>query len=248
MSGDHAVLRTTLLHGLVEAARVNVDAGNDARPALRARARVPPVGRAAPERAVARGRHRRAAASRPHEPAVEAIYARVPPAARGAAGDPGRAPPGQGGRDRRRLARRAPPDPARGLVGRLRARRRRVDGAAPRADPLRGRDHVPGEPAGPRDRRRRGRRGRRDSSPPPARPEGPSCGRRRSSTSTTATRWATGRKSVALHLVFQAPDRTLTDEDAAASRARIVTLLSRAPRRRAQSVRKPIRRARVVSG
>jgi len=28
MSGDHAVLRTTLLHGLVEAARVNVDAGN----------------------------------------------------------------------------------------------------------------------------------------------------------------------------------------------------------------------------
>jgi phenylalanyl-tRNA synthetase beta chain len=30
MSGEHAVLRTTLLHGLVDAARVNVDAGNDA--------------------------------------------------------------------------------------------------------------------------------------------------------------------------------------------------------------------------
>ena len=30
MSGEHAVLRTTLLHGLVEAAQVNVDAGNDA--------------------------------------------------------------------------------------------------------------------------------------------------------------------------------------------------------------------------
>jgi phenylalanyl-tRNA synthetase beta chain len=30
MSGDQAVLRTTLLHGLVEAARVNVDAGNEA--------------------------------------------------------------------------------------------------------------------------------------------------------------------------------------------------------------------------
>ncbi len=29
MSGEHAVLRTTLLHGLVEAARVNVDAAND---------------------------------------------------------------------------------------------------------------------------------------------------------------------------------------------------------------------------
>ena len=35
-----------------------------------------------------------------------------------------------------------------------------------------------------------------------------------------------GRKSVALHLVFQAPDRTLTDDDAAASRARIVKLLA----------------------
>jgi phenylalanyl-tRNA synthetase beta chain len=30
MSGDQAVLRTTVLHGLVEAARVNVDAGNEA--------------------------------------------------------------------------------------------------------------------------------------------------------------------------------------------------------------------------
>jgi phenylalanyl-tRNA synthetase beta chain len=29
MSAEHAVLRTTLLHGLVEAARVNVDAGNE---------------------------------------------------------------------------------------------------------------------------------------------------------------------------------------------------------------------------
>ena len=35
-----------------------------------------------------------------------------------------------------------------------------------------------------------------------------------------------GRKSVAIHLVFQAPDRTLTDEDAAAARSRIVDLLA----------------------
>ena len=41
MSGDHAVLRTTLLHGLVEAARVNVDAGNEGIRALRARPRLP---------------------------------------------------------------------------------------------------------------------------------------------------------------------------------------------------------------
>ena len=34
-----------------------------------------------------------------------------------------------------------------------------------------------------------------------------------------------GKKSVALHLVFQAPDRTLTDEDAAAARERIVDAL-----------------------
>ena len=34
------------------------------------------------------------------------------------------------------------------------------------------------------------------------------------------------RKSVALHLVFQAPDRTLSDEDAAARRSRIVELLA----------------------
>jgi phenylalanyl-tRNA synthetase beta chain len=34
------------------------------------------------------------------------------------------------------------------------------------------------------------------------------------------------KKSVALHLVFQAPDRTLTDEDAAAARSRIVDALA----------------------
>jgi phenylalanyl-tRNA synthetase beta chain len=34
-----------------------------------------------------------------------------------------------------------------------------------------------------------------------------------------------GRKSVALHLAFQAPDRTLTDEEAAALRERIVAAL-----------------------
>jgi phenylalanyl-tRNA synthetase beta chain len=36
---------------------------------------------------------------------------------------------------------------------------------------------------------------------------------------------AAGRKSVAVHLVFQAPDRTLTDEDADAARGRIVEAL-----------------------
>jgi phenylalanyl-tRNA synthetase beta chain len=35
-----------------------------------------------------------------------------------------------------------------------------------------------------------------------------------------------GRKSVAVHLSFQAPDRTLTDDEAAALRERIVTALT----------------------
>ncbi len=35
-----------------------------------------------------------------------------------------------------------------------------------------------------------------------------------------------GRKSVALHLAFQAPDRTLADEDAAVLRDRIVEVLA----------------------
>ena len=35
-----------------------------------------------------------------------------------------------------------------------------------------------------------------------------------------------GRKSLALHLVFQAPDRTLTDAEADAARERIVDALS----------------------
>ena len=35
-----------------------------------------------------------------------------------------------------------------------------------------------------------------------------------------------GRKSVAIHLSFQAPDRTLSDEDAAAARTEIVAALA----------------------
>jgi phenylalanyl-tRNA synthetase beta chain len=35
-----------------------------------------------------------------------------------------------------------------------------------------------------------------------------------------------GRKSIALHLAFQAPDRTLTDEEAGALRERIVAVLA----------------------
>ena len=65
--------------------------------------------------------------------------------------------PGQGGARRGRLVRRAAPGPARGHVGRVRARprdalRRRAAGAA-----VRGRDHLSARPPGPRVHRRRGR-------------------------------------------------------------------------------------------
>ena len=47
-----------------------------------------------------------------------------------------------------------------------------------------------------------------------------------SSTSTAASRWAKGKKSVALRLAFQSPERTLSDEDAAKLRERIVAALA----------------------
>ena len=54
-----------------------------------------------------------------------------------------------------------------------------------------------------------------------------------------------GRKSLAMHLVFQAEDRTLTDAEADAARARIVAALRRALRRdsaRLSACRPPARR------
>jgi phenylalanyl-tRNA synthetase beta chain len=93
MSGEHAVLRTTLLHGLLEAARVNVDAGNpDIRLFEMARG-LPSVRGAATGRAVDplgdrggrfRGGPRRAGGD----------LRDVPPAARDAAHDAPAPPPG----------------------------------------------------------------------------------------------------------------------------------------------------------
>ena len=129
MSGEHAVLRTTLLHGLVEAARVNVDAGND-RVRLFELARVYlPSGEQLPEERWRVGGHRRrrlrGGARRRSRRSTRRSTCRS--TSRRASLD--ELHPGQGGRDRRRLARRAPPDAARGQLGRLRARRRRADGS-----------------------------------------------------------------------------------------------------------------------
>ncbi len=59
-----------------------------------------------------------------------------------------------------------------------------------------------------------------------------------------------GRKSVALHLVFQSPERTLSDEDAATARARIVALLAERFGAELRALTAEIRfgRARVLSG
>ena len=85
---------------------------------------------------------------------------------------------------------------------------------------------YPGQPAGHRRRRRRGRRGRRARRRGARGRRARSCARRACSTSTTATQVGDGRKSVALHLVFQSPERTLTDDEVAVLRERIVAALS----------------------
>ena len=74
-------------------------------------------------------------------------------------------------------------------------------------------------------RRGRGRRGRRARRRGRSRRARPSCVRRASSTSTAATRSGEGRKSVAIHLSLQVPDRTLSDDDAAVVRERVVAAL-----------------------
>ena len=159
MSGDQAVLRTTLLQGLVEAARVNVDAGNSSIRLFELAHVYRPSGEALPEEAWLVGGHRRGRL-RGGATGRRGDLRRGAPAARPPPDDARRAPPGQGRGNRRGLARRAPPDVPGGFVGRLPARRREACIRAPGADPVRGRRHVPGEPAGHRSRRRGGRRGR----------------------------------------------------------------------------------------
>ena len=143
MSGDQAVLRTTLL------ARARRGGADERRRGQRAgsrcsssRASTCPSGEQLPDErwrvggiaeggfAAARVRRRGAATRRSTSscassaPSTRALH------------------PGQGRRHRRGLARRAPPGAARRGVGRLRARPRHAVRPRARADPLRGRDHV----------------------------------------------------------------------------------------------------------
>ena len=132
MSSDQAVLRTTLLHGLVEVAQVNVDAGNDAIRLFELARVYLPSGEQLPDErwhvgGIAEGGFdaARAAVQTIHEafhlPLEVRAYEGTSP------------PSGQGGRDGRRLAGGAPPDAARRQLGRFRARRRAADGATARS-------------------------------------------------------------------------------------------------------------------
>ena len=85
-------------------------------------------------------------------------------------------------------------------------------------------DHVPGEPAG---HRRRGREDVEAGAIVAAAHEAGGAELREARVFDVyhGDQVGEGRKSVALHLVFQAPDRTLTDEEAEVARTRIVDAL-----------------------
>ena len=246
MTSDQAILRTTLLPGLVEAARTGVDAGADARRALRDRPRLParrasscPTSAGASPAIVAGGyaavegrRSRRSTTRSALELAVERGVARR-------SSIPGKAAETEAG-----WLGELHPTLLEGTWGAFELDLETLFAARARADRLRGRHHVPGGPAGHRGRRGRGRRGRR------ARRRGArgggrrSCARRASSTSTAASRWArdaspsrsTSRSS---RPSGRSPTRRRRRLAAHRRRAR------RALRRRAARLSNPIARRRV---
>ena len=160
ISVELAVLRTTLLPSLVEAARRNVDAGNEGDRALRDRARLPARGGELP-RALARGRDRRGRLLRARRARSRRSTRRSRPSPRSSAAEqpllhPGKAARTDGGR--RRRAASAP------LEGRGAASSSTSTLFAARAASRSVYEDVityPGGEAGPRVRVDGGRRGRR---------------------------------------------------------------------------------------
>ena len=224
MSGDHAVLRTTLLHGLVEAARVNVDAGNDpVRLFELARVYLPSGEQLPNERwrvaGIAGGGFAAARAG------VEAIYRtfHLPLEVRRATRDelhPGKAAETDAG-----WLGELHPTLLEGSWGVF-----ELDVAA-LMEPLPERilfEDVITYPANRQDLAIVVDEDVEAGALVAAAREAGGAELREATVFDVyhGDQVGTGRKSVALHLVFQAPDRTLTDDDAAASRARIVTLLS----------------------
>ncbi len=236
LSADHAVLRTTLVEGLVGAARHNADLGNDAI-ALFEVARVylpPPPGERLPEErwrlgGICEGGYFRA------KGAVEALHEALGIEARFERGV-GRcvAPSRGGGPSGRGRRRRAAPGAARGLLGDLRARSGDALRGGARARSLRGRRDLPGAAPGPRVRRA-GTCSPATSCRPSREAAGGELREARVFDVYRGAQIPDGSKSIALHVAFQSSERTLSDEDAGELRERIVAP-SRAPRRRAQSL------------
>ena len=218
-------LRTTLLQGLVESAQRNLNAGNDDI-ALFEIARVlavPNFGTAPSERPQPRRDRRRWL--RPGEGRPRDALRGVARRAHGRANPGAMAPPGQGRSHSGRLVRRAPPRPARGTVGRVRARprdpvRRRTAGAA-----LRGRDHLSTRP--PRPRAHVAEEVAAGDLVATAREAaGEELREARIFDVYRGEQIGEGKKSVALSLVFQSAERTLSDEEAGGLRAKIVEALA----------------------
>ena len=109
--------------------------------------------------------------------------------------------------------------------------------AAPRAGQVPGRRQLPARARGPRVRRPRGGCGRRARGRGETRPRAPSCARCGRSTSTAASRSARAASRSRSRVTFQSAERTLTDEDAAGLRERIVDGARRALRRGAPGLR-----------
>ena len=189
MTSDQAILRTTIVPGLVEAARTGVDAGAEHVALFEiARVYLPPASSSLTSAGASPGSSR--AATEVVKGVLETLLRRAPPRAARRARLARVASPGQGGGDRGGLARRAPPDAARGRLGSVRARSRDALRAGAGARRLRGRDHVSGHCSrtsrSPSTRTSRWVR----SWTLHAKRQASFCARRACSTSTAATRWA----------------------------------------------------------
>ena len=230
MSGEQAVLRTTLLDGLVEAARAQRRRRATTSIALFEVARVYlPERRGSCRTSAGASAASSRAASRRAKGAVEALYEALHLELRLGADDAAVPPPGQGGGDGGRLGRRAAPGAARGRVGRVRARPRRRC-SAPIPERVLYDDVITLSRRSGRTSRSSSPRTSRParSSTPRSRPAAPELREVRVFDVYRGEQVGEGRKSVAIHVAFQSPERTLSDEDAAVVRERIVAALARA--------------------
>ena len=223
MSGDQAVLRTTLLQGLVEAARVNVDAGNASIRLFELAHVYRPSGEALPEEAwlvagIAEGGF--AAARR----AVEAIYAaaHLPLVLRRTTHDalhPGKAAATDAG-----WLGELHPTYLEGSWGVFQLDVERLASGLPERILY---EDVVTYPANRQDIAVAVAKDVEAGAIVAAAHEAGAAELREARVFDVyhGDQVGEGRKSVALHLVFQAPDRTLTDEEAEVARTRIVDAL-----------------------